>query len=128
MESNENLTSENLTPENVASSPADTASLGNSGDLPAPTTQPELSPMDKQMEAQRDAIPADIRENLKDGSDQVYLAAYTSALENGMSEEAAKRVAWNTIEHDFVKSADGKWQRRPDEPGIHNKQVTSGGN
>jgi cation transport regulator len=80
------------------------------------------------MAKQLDEFPAEIRENLTDGSQQVFVTAYNSAISDGMSEEGALRVAWNTIEHDFQKGEDGKWRRRADEPGIHNKSITTGGN
>jgi cation transport regulator len=80
------------------------------------------------MAKQLDEFPSDIKESLLDGSQQVFMAAYTSAADNGMSEEAATKVAWTTIEHAFAKGEDGKWHRRADEPGIHNKSITTGGN
>lgn len=80
------------------------------------------------MTKQLDEFPADIRDSLSDGAQQVFMTAYNSAIDNGMDEESAMRVAWNTIEQSFEKGPNGKWDRRADEPGIHNKSVTSGGN
>jgi cation transport regulator len=77
---------------------------------------------------QLDEFPAEVREQLADGSQQIFMAAFNSASENGMDEDAAMRVAWNTVEHDYQKGEDGKWHRRPQQNNIHNKATTSGGN
>ncbi|HEY9300532.1 MAG TPA: ChaB family protein [Phormidium sp.] len=77
---------------------------------------------------QLDDLSPEVREQLTDGSEQYFLAAFNSASENGMSEEAAMNVAWNSLDVNFEKGQDGKWHKKSDEPGIHNKAVTSGGN
>jgi cation transport regulator len=73
-------------------------------------------------------LPSEVRELLADGSEQYFLAAFNSAYENGMNEEAAMDVAWNSLGVNFEKGQDGKWHTKPEEPGIHYKAVTSGGN
>jgi cation transport regulator ChaB len=88
----------------------------------------ELSAEQMAESEQQGEIPADIRDSLLDGSDQVFQAAYTSAKRDGLSKEAAMRVAWTTIEHGYEKGEDGKWHQRSPESGIHNKSITTGGN
>ena len=77
---------------------------------------------------QLEDLPSDIREQLTDGAQQIFLAAYNSAQQDGMSEEAALKVAWNSIQENYNKGEDGKWHRKPDSAGIHHKAITTGGN
>lgn len=80
------------------------------------------------MAKQLDELSADIRENLTDGSQQIFMAALNSAMDNGMDEESAMKVAWNSIETNFEKGPDGKWHPKRDNSGIHHKAITTGGN
>lgn len=80
------------------------------------------------MAKQLEELPADVRDSLEDGSQQIFLTALNSAMDNGMDEQSAMNVAWNSIATNYEKGSDGKWHRKGDEPGIHNKAVTSGGN
>ncbi len=73
-------------------------------------------------------FPAEIKDTLTDGSQQIFVAAYNSASEDGMSEQAAMNVAWNSIKPYYEKGNDGKWHRKPQVTNIHHKAVTSGGN
>ncbi|MBW4575855.1 MAG: ChaB family protein [Aphanothece sp. CMT-3BRIN-NPC111] len=75
-----------------------------------------------------DELPSDIKEQLEDGAQQIFLTALNSAQEDGMDEAAAMHLAWNTIEHDYEKGEDGKWHRRPQQENITHKSVQSGGN
>lgn len=70
----------------------------------------------------------EIREDLLEGAQQIFVTAFNAASDNGMSEEAAMQVAWNTVKHDYAKGNDGKWRIAKGESGIHGKAVTSGGN
>lgn len=73
-------------------------------------------------------FPAEIKENLTDGSQQIFVAAYNSASENGMSEQGAMNVAWNSIKASYEQGKDGKWHRKPQVSNSQFKGVTSGGN
>jgi cation transport regulator len=77
---------------------------------------------------QIDDFPSELKEQLTEGSQQIFLAAFNSAQEDGMSEEGALSVAWNTVKHDYEQGEDGKWQRRPQQSNSQYKSVTSGGN
>jgi cation transport regulator len=62
-------------------------------------------------------LPQEVRENLPQEAQKLYIAAYNSFFENSKSEEAAARVAWQTIslnEH-YYQSEDGKWHRQDDD-------------
>ena len=80
------------------------------------------------MAKQLEQFPAEIRENLLDGAQQIFVTAYNSAIEDGLSEEAATQVAWNSLHPNYEQGPDGKWHIRANEPGIHGKAITTGGN
>lgn len=73
-------------------------------------------------------LPSDLKEQLLDGSQQIFMAAFNSTEANGMDQSAATHLAWNTIQYDYVPSSDGKWHRKPEETGVHGKSTQSGGN
>ncbi|MBW4682147.1 MAG: ChaB family protein [Microcoleus vaginatus WJT46-NPBG5] len=73
-------------------------------------------------------LPAELKDQMLEGSQQIYLAALNSAMSNGMDEDAARRVAMNTVEHDYQKGDDGKWHRRPQQSNQTRKSIQSGGN
>ena len=65
-------------------------------------------------------LPQDVKDNLPQEAQQLYVAAYNSFFENSKSEDAAARVAWQTIEMNehYTCGEDGKWHRRkPEEDG-----------
>lgn len=75
-------------------------------------------------------LPQEIASSMdkfQEGSQQIFIAAFKSAKENGMDEQAALNVAWNTVKHDYVEQ-DGVWRRRPQQENVHNKAVQAGGN
>lgn len=81
------------------------------------------------MAKQLEEFPQEIQENLADGSQQIFVTAYNSAVSDGLDEEAATNVAWNSVKQNYEKGADGKWYfRQQPDTGIHHKAVTSGGN
>ncbi|MBD2247200.1 ChaB family protein [Nostoc sp. FACHB-888] len=73
-------------------------------------------------------LPDDIREQLPEHAQQIFAAALSAAQSNGMSEEGAREVAWNSVKNEYQPGDDGKWQRKPEDTAIHNKSVVSGGN
>lgn len=77
---------------------------------------------------QLEDFPNELKEQLADGSLQIFVAAYNSATEDGMSEDAATNVAWNSVKQQFAKGEDGKWHPKPEDTNQHHKAVVSGGN
>lgn len=74
-------------------------------------------------------FPQEIQESLTDGSQQIFVAAFNSAVSDGLDEEAATNVAWNSLKPNYEKGSDGKWHfRQASDTGIHNKPITTGGN
>ncbi|HAA33053.1 MAG TPA: cation transport regulator ChaB [Cyanobacteria bacterium UBA8553] len=72
-------------------------------------------------------LPSEVQE-LPEGAQNIFRAAFKSAKEDGLSEEAARDVAWNSIKVEYEQGSDGKWQHKPDASNINNKAVPSGGN
>ncbi|UBF28187.1 ChaB family protein [Kovacikia minuta CCNUW1] len=64
-----------------------------------------------------DNLPQDVKDSLPEAAQNIFVAAYNSFLANSHDEEAAKRVAWQTIERNehYTRGGDGKWYRSPDE-------------
>lgn len=59
---------------------------------------------------------------------QIFLAAFNAAQNNDLNEKGARDIAWNSVKNEYEPGSDGKWQRKPEDPAIHNKAVVSGGN
>ena len=63
---------------------------------------------------QLEDLPTEVKENLPQGAQQVFLAAYKSASSDGISEEGAVQVAWNSVKRGYVQGADGIWHVKPE--------------
>lgn len=77
---------------------------------------------------QLDELPSEIKEQLPEHGQQIFLAASNSAEEDGMNKEAALSVAWNSVKNEYEKGEDGKWHLQQEDTNIHRKGVQSGGN
>ncbi len=68
-----------------------------------------------------ETLPQDVKDNLPEDAQHIFMAAYNSILDNGQNEEAAARVAWQTIEHNegYARGEDGKWHRLPAPQAVH---------
>lgn len=75
-----------------------------------------------------DELPSEVREKLPEHAQQIFLAAFNSAQSDGMDEEAAKGVGWNSLKQEYEQGEDGTWHRKSEDTNIHNKSVQSGGN
>ena len=73
-------------------------------------------------------LPADLQDKLPADAVNIFKAAMKSAQDDGLSEQAAMDVAWNTIKHDFRQDEHGNWHRKPDDTNQTYKGVQSGGN
>ena len=72
-------------------------------------------------------LPSEVKE-MPEGAQNIFQAAFSSAQDDGMSEQAAMNVAWNSVKQYYIKGEDGQWRHKPDDSNITNKAVTSGGN
>jgi cation transport regulator len=73
-------------------------------------------------------LPSEVKEQLPEGAQNIFRAAYKSSQEDGLSEEAARKVAWNSVKSQYEQGSDGKWQHKPDVSNANYKAVPSGGN
>ncbi|WP_066380951.1 MULTISPECIES: ChaB family protein [unclassified Anabaena] len=75
-----------------------------------------------------DELPQDIKEQLPEHAQQMFMAAFNSAQRDGMSEQGACDVAWSSVRNEYEQGSDRQWHRKPEDTAIHHKAVTSGGN
>ncbi|MDV2991044.1 MAG: putative cation transport regulator ChaB [Chroococcidiopsis sp. SAG 2025] len=73
-------------------------------------------------------LPAEITEKLPQHGQQIFLAAFNAAQSDGMSEDAAMNVAWNSVSQEYEQGEDGKWHQKPEDTAVHDKSTVSGGN
>ncbi|MCG6134122.1 MAG: ChaB family protein [Nostoc sp. LLA-1] len=80
------------------------------------------------MPDQINELPQEIQEQLPEHAQQIFVAAFDAAQKNGMSEDDARDVAWNSVRNEYEQENDGQWHRQPEDPAIHHKSIQSGGN
>jgi cation transport regulator len=78
-------------------------------------------------EQQLENLPSEAQE-LPQGARQIFQAAFRSASEDGMSPDAATRVAWNSVKSEYVQGEGGAWHHKGDDTNQTRKSVQSGGN
>lgn len=64
------------------------------------------------VDEKNEQLPAEVTDQLLDGSDQVFLTAFKNSQNDGLSREAAIKVAWNSVKQGFEKGQDGSWHRK----------------
>jgi cation transport regulator len=75
-----------------------------------------------------DELPPEVKEGLPRHAQQLFMAGCNAAQSDGMSEEDARQVGWNSVRNQFEKGEDGKWHAKGEVTAQHHKAVTSGGN
>ncbi|MEH2354517.1 MULTISPECIES: ChaB family protein [unclassified Nostoc] len=75
-----------------------------------------------------DELSEEIKGQLPEHAQQIFVAAFNAAQSDALSEEGALDIAWNSVKNEYEPGNDGKWQRKPEDTAIHNKSVVSGGN
>ena len=75
-----------------------------------------------------DELPQEIKEGLPQAAQQIFVAAFNASQKDGLSEEGAQKVAWNSVKNQYEKGADGQWHSRGEVTAQHNKAITTGGN
>ncbi len=75
-----------------------------------------------------DELPSQVREQLPEHAQQMFLAAFNSAQSDGMDENAAMQVGWSSLKSMYKQGQDGKWYQATDDTAVHNKAISSGGN
>lgn len=76
----------------------------------------------------KEELPQEIREQLPEHAQQIFVAAFNAAESNGMDETEARDVAWSSVRNEYEQGRDRQWQRKPEDTAIHNKSITTGGN
>lgn len=59
-----------------------------------------------------DNLPQDVKEKLPQGAQQIFMAAFNGASSDGMSEDAAREVAWNSVKNSYEPGGNGQWQHK----------------
>jgi cation transport regulator len=73
-------------------------------------------------------LPEEVKAQLPQHAQQIFVAAFNAGQSNGMNEESARELAWNSVKNEYQPGNDGKWHRKPEDPATHHKAVVSGGN
>lgn len=63
---------------------------------------------------QAEELPNEVKEKLPQGAQQIFMAAFNAASSDGMSEEAASQVAWNSVKNSYSEGEGGQWHRNPE--------------
>ena len=59
-------------------------------------------------------LPEDLKQRLPQGAQQIFMAAFNSASSDGISEDGARQIAWNSLKSQYHEGEDGKWQVNPE--------------
>lgn len=58
------------------------------------------------------ALPDSVKNHLPKHAQEIFLAAFNSAIEEYDEEETAFKVAWSAVKHKYEKGADGNWHKK----------------
>ena len=58
---------------------------------------------------QLDNLPSEVTEKLPKHGQQLFMAAYNAASDNGMDEKNATKVAWDSVRNSYQQDKDGNW-------------------
>lgn len=58
------------------------------------------------------ALPDSVKNHLPKHAQEIFLAAFNSAIEEYHEEETAFKVAWSAVKHKYEKGADGNWHKK----------------
>jgi cation transport regulator len=73
-------------------------------------------------------LPQEVNQ-MPQGAKQIFMAAFNAAEHDGMSQNGATEVAWNSVKSRYYQGDDGKWQIRTDDGFRKSKiGVVAGGN
>jgi len=57
-------------------------------------------------------LPNDVKEQLPQGAQQIFCAAYNSASRDGLNDNQAHQVAWNSVKNSYEQGEQGQWQHK----------------
>ena len=58
---------------------------------------------------QLEDLPTEVTEKLPKHGQQIFMAAYNATSENGMNEQNATQVAWDSVKNSYKQDANGNW-------------------
>lgn len=58
------------------------------------------------------ALPDSVKNHLPKHAQEIFLAAFNSAIEEYNEEETAFKVAWSAVKHKYEKGEDGNWHKK----------------
>jgi cation transport regulator len=59
-----------------------------------------------------DQLPTEIREQLPQDAQQIFVAAFKAASSDGVDEDGAVQIAWNSVKNSFEQGKDNKWHHK----------------
>lgn len=54
-------------------------------------------------------LPGEVTEKLPQHGQQLFMAAYNAASEDGMDEKNSTKVAWDSVKNSYKEDQDGNW-------------------
>ncbi|OKH39726.1 cation transporter [[Phormidium ambiguum] IAM M-71] len=57
-------------------------------------------------------LPDSVTNHLPKHAQEIFLAAFNSAIEEYDAEETAFKVAWSAVKHKYEKGEDGNWHKK----------------
>ena len=54
-------------------------------------------------------LPGEVTEKLPQHGQQLFMAAYNAASDNGMEDRNAAKVAWDSVKNSYKEDKDGNW-------------------
>lgn len=58
---------------------------------------------------QLENLPQEVKEKLPQHGQQLFMAAFNAASENGMDEKNATQVAWDSVKNSYQENKNGNW-------------------
>ncbi|ARV59502.1 cation transport regulator ChaB [Nostocales cyanobacterium HT-58-2] len=94
--------------------------------------KPNVSDRSKSMAVSNiEELSQELKDQLQDlpqEGKQIFVAAFNAAQSDGISEEGARQVAWNSVRNQYEQGSDGKWHAKGEVTAQHHKAITTGGN
>lgn len=60
-------------------------------------------------------LPAELKDSMPEGARRIFVAAYQSAMSDGLNEEEARQVGFNSLRNMYVQNENGQWEQKPEE-------------
>lgn len=58
---------------------------------------------------QLENVPTEVKEQLPEHGQQIFMAAFNAASDDGMNEQDATQVAWNSVKGSYEQDENGNW-------------------